>query len=139
MTQVDFYILPETTSEARWLFACRLIDKVQRMGMRVLVALDSETDARAFDELLWTFKPESFIPHQLLNAGKPAAVEITFTQEAGDHQGLLLNLSKTTPPYFSRFERLSEVVIQEQQSLQSSRERFSFYKSRGYPIETRKL
>ena len=139
MTQVDFYILPETTSEARWLFACRLIDKVQRMGMRVLVALDSETDARAFDELLWTFKPESFIPHQLLNAGKPAPVEITFTQEAGDHQGLLLNLSKGTPPYFSRFERLSEVVIQEQQSLQSSRERFSFYKSRGYPIETRKL
>ena len=66
-------------------------------------------------------------------------MEITFTQDAGDHQGLLLNLSKTTPPYFSRFERLSEVVIQEQESLQSSRERFSFYKSRGYPIETRKL
>ena len=139
MTQVDFYILAEATSEARWLFACRLIDKVHRMGMRVLVAMDSEAEARAFDELLWTFKPESFIPHQLINGGKPAPVEITFTQEAGDHQGLLLNLSKSTPPYFSRFERLSEVVIQEQQSLQSSRERFSFYKSRGYPIETRKL
>ncbi len=139
MTQIDFYILPETTSDARWLFACRLIDKVQRMGMRVLVAMDSETDARAFDELLWTFKPESFIPHQLINGGKPAPVEITFNQEAGDHQGLLLNLSKATPIYFSRFERLSEVVIQEQQSLQSSRERFSFYKNRGYPIETRKL
>lgn len=139
MTQVDFYILPEATSEARWLFACRLIDKVQRMSMRVLVAMDSEAEARAFDELLWTFKPESFIPHQLINGGKPAPVEITFLAEAGDHQGLLLNLSNTTPPYFSRFERMSEVVIQEQQSLQSSRERFSFYKSRGYPIETRKL
>ena len=67
MTQVDFYILPETTSDARWLFACRLVDKVQRMGMRVLVAMESEADARAFDELLWTFKPESFMPHQLLN------------------------------------------------------------------------
>jgi DNA polymerase-3 subunit chi len=139
VTQVDFYILPETTSEARWLFACRLIDKVQRMGMHVLVAMDNEADARAFDELLWTFKPESFIPHQLINGGKPSPVEITFSEDAGDHQGLLLNLSKVTPPYFSRFERLSEVVIQEQQSLQSSRERFSFYKSRGYPIETRKL
>ena len=47
MTQVDFYILPEATSEARWLFACRLIDKVQRMGVRVLVALDNEAEARA--------------------------------------------------------------------------------------------
>lgn len=139
MTKVDFYILQEATSDARWLFACRLIDKVQRMGMRVLVAMDSDADARAFDELLWTFKPESFIPHQLINGGKPAPVEITFTTDAGDHQGLLLNLSKTIPNYFSRFERLSEVVIQEQQSLESSRERYSFYKSRGYPIETRKL
>lgn len=139
MTHIDFYILPETTSDARWLFACRLIDKVHRLGIRVLVAMDTEADARAFDELLWTFKPESFIPHQLINGGKPAPIEITFSEEAGDHQGLLLNLSKNTPPYFSRFERLSEVVIQEQQSLQSGRERFSFYKSRGYPIETRKL
>jgi DNA polymerase III subunit chi len=139
VTQIDFYILPETTSEARWLFACRLIDKVQRMGMRVLVAVDSEAEARQLDELLWTFKPESFIPHQLINSGKPTPVEITFTQEAGDHQNLLLNLSKTTPTYFSRFERMSEVVIQEAESLAASRARFSFYKSRGYPIETRKL
>lgn len=139
MTQIDFYILPETTSDARWLFACRLIDKVQRMGIRTLVVMDNEAEARQLDELLWTFKPESFIPHQLINGGKPAQVEITYDTETGDHQGLLLNLSKIVPPYFSRFERLSEVVIQEPQSLQTSRERFGFYKQRGYPIETRKL
>lgn len=139
MTQVDFYILPETTSEARWLFACRLADKAQRMGMRVLVAMDTEAEARQFDELLWTFKPESFIPHQLINGGKPAPIEITYNPDAGDHQGLLLNLSKTMPAYFSRFERLAEVVVQEPEILAATRERFSFYKSRGYPIETRKL
>jgi len=139
MTHIDFYVLPETTSEARWLFACRLLDKVHRMGMRTLVVMDDEVEAQQFDELLWTFKPESFIPHQLINTGKPAPVEITFNGDAGDHQGLLLNLSKTIPPYFSRFERLSEVVIQEPLSLQTSRERFGFYKKRGYPIETRKL
>lgn len=139
MTHIDFYVLPETTSEARWLFACRLLDKVHRMGMRTLVVMDDEVEAQQFDELLWTFKPESFIPHQLINTGKPAPVEITFNGDVGDHQGLLLNLSKTIPPYFSRFERLSEVVIQEPLSLQTSRERFGFYKQRGYPIETRKL
>jgi DNA polymerase-3 subunit chi len=109
------------------------------LGMRTLVVMDNEADARQFDELLWTFKPESFIPHQLINAGKPAPVEITFTQDAGDHQGLLLNLSKSIPPYFSRCDRLSEIVIQDAESLQISRERFSFYKQRGYPIETHKL
>ncbi|QEY15398.1 DNA polymerase III subunit chi [Cellvibrio sp. KY-GH-1] len=139
MTKVDFYVLPETTSEARWLFACKLAEKVQRMGMRVLIAVDTEADARQLDELLWTFKPESFVPHQLINGGKPAPVEITFNEQSGDHQGLLLNLSNTIPSSFSRFERVSEVVIQEPQMLATSRERYSFYKSRGYPIETRKL
>ncbi|PUA29781.1 MAG: DNA polymerase III subunit chi [Cellvibrio sp. 79] len=139
MTKVDFYVLPEATSEARWLFACKLAEKVQRMGMRVLIAVDSEADARQLDELLWTFKPESFVPHQLINGDKPSSVEITFGDQAGDHQGLLLNLSNTIPAWFSRFERVSEVVIQEQQMLATSRERYSFYKSRGYPIETRKL
>lgn len=139
MTKVDFYVLPGTTSEARWLFACKLAEKVQRMGMRVLIAVNSEADAKQLDELLWTFKPESFVPHQLINGGKPAPVEITFNDQAGDHQGLLLNLSNSIPPWFSRFERVSEVVIQEPQMLAISRERYSFYKSRGYPIETRKL
>ena len=139
MTKVDFYVLPETTSEARWLFACKLAEKVQRMGMHVLIAVDSEADAHLLDELLWTFKPESFVPHQLIDGNKAASVEITFSEQAGDHQGLLLNLSNTIPAWFSRFERVSEVVIQEQQMLATSRERYSFYKSRGYPIETRKL
>lgn len=139
MTQIDFYVLPETTSEARWLFACRLIDKVHRLGHQVLVALDTKAEAEAFDELLWTFKPESFIPHNILGLGKTAPVEITYSADTGEHHGLLLNLSREIPSYFSRFERLSEVVIQEPQALQTSRERFSFYKGRGYPIETRKL
>jgi DNA polymerase III subunit chi len=139
MTLVDFYVLPETTSEARWLFACRLIDKVHKLGHRVLVAVDDQAQAQAFDELLWSFKPESFIPHQILGRQGTSPVEITFTGEAGDHQGLLLNLSASIPSYFSRFERLSEVVIQEPQALITSRERFSFYKGRGYPIETRKI
>ncbi len=139
MTKIDFYVLPETTSEARWLFACKLTEKAFRMGLSVLIVLDSEPQARQLDELLWTFKPESFIPHQLIGGEKPAPVEITFTAETGAHQGLLLNLSDRIPAVFSRFERVSEVVIQEPEMLAISRERYSFYKSRGYPIETRKL
>lgn len=139
MTSIDFYVLPETTSDARWLFACRLAEKVQRLGMRVLILVDSENEAKRFDELLWTFKPESFVPHQLINGSKSSPVEITFNDQAGDHQGLLLNLSKIVPTWFSRFERVSEIVTQEPQMLALSRERYSFYKSRGYPIETRKI
>lgn len=139
MTQVDFYILPDFTQEARRAFACRLIEKVYRMGMDILILLDNKEEAQAFDQLLWSFKPESFIPHQLIGEQNPAPVQITYTEEFGEHHGLLLNLSNNIPAWFSRFERLSEIVIQEERSLKISRERFSFYKERGYPIETRKL
>ncbi len=139
MTKVDFYVLSETTSEARWLFACKLTEKVQKMGMRVLLAVDSEIEAQKLDELLWTFKPESFVPHQVINGLKPAPVEITYSEQVGDHQGLLLNLTSTIPSWFSRFERVCEVVIQEPEMLATSRERYSYYKTRGYPIQTHKL
>jgi len=138
MTQVDFYVLPDTTSDARWLFACRLIEKVQRLGLDILVTLDTQAEAQAFDELLWTFKPESFIPHQLLGE-RSAQIDITHAQHPGDHQGLLINLRADIPSCFSRFQRVSEVVIQEPQSLAQSRERYGFYKSRSYTIETHKL
>ncbi len=138
MTQVDFYILPETTSEARWLFACRLIEKVQRMDMDILVALDNQQEAEAFDELLWTFKPESFIPHQLMGE-KSGQVDIIFGGDPGTHEGLLINLSSQIPDYFPQFKRISEVVVQEPSALELSRKRYSFYKSRGVTLETRKL
>src|SRR5690606_2514629 len=52
MTQVDFYILPDSQAEARWQFACRLIEKAHRLGHRILVATDSSEDAQHLDQLL---------------------------------------------------------------------------------------
>jgi DNA polymerase III subunit chi len=145
VTSIDFYVLQETTLDARWLFACRLVDKVMRLNltnnkkMRILIVVNEEKEAKILDDLLWTFKPESFIPHQIINLNKPLDVEITFTTEIGQHQDLLINLAQEIPGYFSRFERLSEIVIQDKTILEATRQRFSFYKQRGYPIDTKKI
>lgn len=141
MTHIDFYILPDTSAEARWQFACRLIEKAHALGRQLLVAVDSPADARHLDELLWRFKPESFVPHRLLDSSDmPAApVEITPDDNCGQHHDVLINLSSRVPEHFSRFERLSEVVIQDCEVLKTTREHFSFYKTRGYPIQHRKI
>ncbi|HWV16143.1 MAG TPA: DNA polymerase III subunit chi [Cellvibrio sp.] len=138
MTQVDFHILPDASVEARWLYSCRLIEKVAGLGHSILVAVDSEEEAQTLDDLLWSFKPESFIPHQIIGGDNESPVEITFTQEAGDHHQVLVNLSSRIPEYFSRFARLSEIVIQEPKILESTREHYKFYKQRGYPITQHK-
>lgn len=149
MTKVDFYILQDTTEDARLHFTCRLADKAVRSGHRVLITADSQEEVQQLDDLLWTFKPETFIAHEVFDprttietAGSvPVAIATTALadHQLHEHQGLLINLGKDIPPWFSRFERLSEIVIQEPEILKNTREHFSFFRERGYPIEHRHI
>lgn len=141
MTQVDFYILQDSEHQARWHFACRLIEKAYRLERKILVAVDTQEQAELLDDLLWSFKPESFLPHRLLEAADApeAPIEITAGEDFGEHHDVLINLRSKVPEQFSRFERLSEVVIQEPEILKATREHFSFYKTRGYPIQHRNI
>ena len=141
MTQVDFHILQDTSVEARWLYVCRFIEKVERLGHQILVAVDTLEEAQELDDLLWSFKPESFIAHQILGGDEEAKVEITYrvnapAEHAGasNHKDVLINLGSQIPEYFSRFARLAEIVIQDPKILENTREHYRFYKQRGYPI-----
>jgi DNA polymerase III subunit chi len=139
MTHIDFHILQDTSVEARWLYTCRFIEKVERLGHSILIVVDTQEQAHELDDLLWSFKPESFIAHQIIGGDEEAKVEITFPvaaglAEAGEHHDVLINLSSQIPDYFSRFARLAEIVIQEPKILENTREHYRFYKQRGYPI-----
>jgi DNA polymerase-3 subunit chi len=138
MTQVDFHILQDTSVEARWLYVCRFIEKVERLGHSILVVVDTLEAAQELDDLLWSFKPESFIAHQIIGGDEAAKVEITYTADAGEHHDVLINLSSQIPEYFSRFARAAEIVIQEPKILENTREHYKFYKQRGYPITQHK-
>lgn len=141
MTQIDFYLLASQDPKVRWDFCCRLVEKVQRLGHRILVSVDTQEDAETLNQLLWSFKPESFIPHRIINDTKYSAmpVEITYSSEVGDHQDVLLNLGKQIPSFFSRFNRMSEFVTEDEETKIWTREHYRFYKERGYPIETRPI
>lgn len=141
MTQIDFHILQDTGVEARWLYVCRFIEKVERLGHQILVVVDTLEEAQELDDLLWSFKPESFIAHQILGGDEEARVEITYLSnasagivEASSHHDVLINLGSQIPEYFSRFARLAEIVIQEPKILENTRDHYRFYKQRGYPI-----
>ncbi len=138
MTQVDFHILQDTSVEARWLYVCRFIEKVERLGHSILVVVDTLEEAQELDDLLWSFKPESFIAHQIIGGDEEAKVEITYTASAGEHHDVLINLTSQIPEYFSRFARVAEIVIQEPKILENTREHYKFYKQRGYPITQHK-
>ncbi|MCU7809071.1 MAG: DNA polymerase III subunit chi, partial [Candidatus Thiodiazotropha sp. (ex Semelilucina semeliformis)] len=46
----------------------------------------------------------------------------------------LIDLSAAIPAFFSRFERVAEIIDKEPQVVTAGRERFRFYRDRGYPL-----
>ena len=140
MTRVDFYILPEMDPKSRLPFACRLVEKAYRMGHSIFIQAGAE-DALEMDELLWQQKPESFLPHNILGEGPnaPPPIQIGHGQDAGKHHDVLINLSETVPAFFSRFNRVAEIVTQDEAIKQASRVSFKFYRDRGYPLQSHDL
>ncbi len=141
MTLIDFYVLPKQTVDEQHHFACRLIEKAVRQGNRVMVATKNEDESKKLDDTLWSFRPDSFVPHTLLGDTKAAEspVIISHGEDDDSHHDVLINLRLEVPAQFSRFKRLAEVVIQDNSVLENSRLSYAFYKKRGYPINTHKL
>jgi DNA polymerase-3 subunit chi len=141
MTKIDFYILSEQASQSRELLACRLAEKAYHKQHHIYIHTASQEQASMLDNLLWTFNQGSFLPHDLLPGnGSPAAPISIGYQDAPDiDYDVMINLSEAIPPFFSRFTRVAEVVDQAPASRSQARERYRFYRDRGYSLDTHEL
>jgi DNA polymerase-3 subunit chi len=144
VTRIEFYVLDSPASDARLLLACRLAEKAVGQNYEVLINASSEAESFLLDELLWTFSQGSFLPHRLLgNSGRAEEGEhvlIGCGQEPGEgHPDLLINLAPAVPPFFSRFDRVAEVVSAGDQNKSAGRERFRYYRDRGYALQTHQV
>lgn len=138
MTRIDFYT--GVNDKAR--LAHSIAGKVLARDQHLVIALSDEAALAALDKALWTIGATSFVPH--CRAEDPLAdrtpVLLTCADEPppnGDQ--VLLNLRPDPPAFFSRFERLLEFVGVEDDDIARSRQRFRFYRDRGYEITTHKL
>ncbi len=142
MTNIDFYVLQSSELRDQLFFACRLIEKAVRQGNCVLIATDTEEKSLTFDKLLWDYRPESFVPHRVLGNDSPDLAEpvvISHDQDDMKHHDVLVNLSLSRPPYFGRFKRMTEIVVQNTQVLAATRDNFKYYRERGYPLKTHQI
>lgn len=119
--------------------AARLADKAFQRGHRIFINATDEAQAIELDELLWSFRSASFLPHGLLGQEHSDTIAIGWGQEPEQHNDLLINLQLAIPSFFSRFQRVAEVVTQEPDSLVALRQSWKFYKERGYQLEKHDL
>ncbi len=146
MTRVDFYILQNQSAIDRLTFACRLAEKAVNQGNLISIMSENSEQSDQLDSLLWSFKPESFVPHtkfsEISSTENPdikTPVVICTEKPAPDHHDVMINLQPGIPGQFSRFKRLIEIVIQEQSILNTTRQNYKFYSDRGYPIYHHKI
>lgn len=141
MTEVFFYILEDEAGDAAQRFACRLTEKAHAEGHRVFVHVADDQQTEAMDKLLWLFRQGSFVPHvkaQDLAADDELTPVVIGT--AGPPPGfddVLINISGQVGDFFSRFSRHNEVVPPAARD--QARERYRFFKDRGYALTTHKI
>lgn len=134
MTQIDFY----TYVDDKDAMAATLAGKALARRMRMMILTPDAATTERIDRLLWTQPPTGFLPHcrahDRLSAVTPVIVD--HVAEPVVHEQILLNLCDDHPPHFSRFERLIEIVGADEADRARARERFRFYRERGYEIRS---
>lgn len=142
MTQIDFYIHSDSNRSDRLLTACRLAQKIYEQQLKAYILADDEAVASQLDKLLWTFRDKSFIPHGISDQSDASVTPILIGWDNSGghpHDDVLINLSHRVPETFSRYHRVVEIIDHHEETRSHGRERFKFYKSRGYPMETHNI
>lgn len=135
MTRIGFYILRSSSPDA---FVCRLCQQLYGHGTPLYVYSDDADTVRRIDEALWTFQPGSFVPHDVVDDGVISDAPVALSTHAPDEarSGVLINLADQVPLFFSRFERVAEIVADDAMAKQHGRARYAFYRDRGYDLQT---
>jgi len=132
VTKVDFY----TGSSDKLRTACQLSHKAMQNGLRVLLHTPDEATTESLDKLLWHYPATAFIPH--CRSGEDGANDMPVVLGHQDgifpHSELLISLHTVCLPFFSRFERAIEIVGVDEEDARLGRERYKFYKDRGYEM-----
>ncbi|MEM7293542.1 MAG: DNA polymerase III subunit chi [Pseudomonadota bacterium] len=146
MTRIEFLLLPDDSAdEASFHHANNLAKRAIDGGGLFIYTSCSET-TRRLDSYLQpnlTETHDALPPVSLASAPSAFAclaespVLVCNDREPDGSHHTLLNLCDDVPWFFSRFERLIELVRGDENARKMGRERYRYYKVRGYPLSHR--
>ncbi len=148
MTRIDFYLLPDLRLDAREQFAARLAAKAFRQGLRSLIQVSDEASVERLDATLWEEPRGAFLGHARMGANcagrapvvLAAAPEVQAIDPADlPTHDLLINLELEVPARFAAFDRVAEIICQDEGVRRAGRASYRFYRERGYPLHHHEL
>ena len=137
MTQIDFY----THVDNKLHVLATLAGKALARGMRMTILTPDAQATDRVDRVLWSQPSIGFLPHCRAHHRLAPVTPIILDHVAEPviHEQVLVNLCTDSPPVFSRYERLIEIVGRDEEDRGQARARFRFYRERGYEIRTHDL
>jgi len=141
--QIDFYILAEHSRRDINRMVCQLCEKAIAQKMQTIIYTKSMAQAEQLDDLLWSFKAESFLVHSneshQNNMSYSFSYPILIYSEIVDKAmtesyPFLINLSNEIPEFFQDFTRMAELVNIYPEEKQAARKRYRFYLDAGHQL-----
>jgi DNA polymerase-3 subunit chi len=137
MTEVVFYtgVVDELS------FVTKLSEKILKVKRVARIATRDAAHSKEVSNYLWSHQPTKFIPHNVelnTSADDKTALDVSHDTKSSNPD-ILINLTETPPDHFSSFNRLVEVVSTSKKAIEIARQRFKWYRDRGYKIKVFKM
>ncbi|MFM9836329.1 MAG: DNA polymerase III subunit chi [Methylophilaceae bacterium] len=133
MTRVIFYsnLADKNTT------LLNLLQRALEKRNQVTILTESEDAASQLNTALWQANACSFYPNVLSNhaLARNTPVLIDWQEKNLFQDDILINLTQHQLTAFSRFRQLVELVSKDEVDKTAARQRFKFYRDRGYEIK----
>ncbi len=132
MTRIDFHF----NAAGKLNYTCRLARKALTQGSRMVIFSSERKVLAELDRELWTFSTLDFLPHCFLEDPLSPHTPIVLSHDLAEppHYDVLINIDQQRPEFFSRFGRVIEIVGTEDGDRLAARERWKYYRDRGYAL-----
>ena len=135
--RADFYLIDKPRFRAQpLLLVCELARRAVEAGQPTLVLARDAAQAEVLDDLLWSFDPDAYVPHQIAGMDEDedeADVLIAAPESDVALRPLVINLRDAAVG--DGFERVLEVVPADTDARGGSRERWKQYQARGLELK----
>jgi DNA polymerase III subunit chi len=138
--KIDFYILNQSEQQKVGLFVCHLLEKIY-VEQPIYIHTSSKDAAENFDHLLWIYRDDSFLPHEIYaeNQVDPALIQIGHGPTIPNkNKDILINLQHDFLDFYQQFNHLIEIVSADAHVQQCARERYKQYREQGHTLNTYK-
>lgn len=131
---INFYHLTATPLDRA---LPRLLEKAYKAGLKTLVVAPNEERVAQLNGLLWTYDPDSFLPHGTEKDGHASdqPIFISTTNAAPNSASMLVITDGRQEQDLGQFERVLDIFDGHHlPALEAARTRWVHYKANGHPL-----